>query len=282
MHGVNRVIREFGGVTELARALGHRNSTTVHGWKVRSRIPEKHHAGILRAARDRGLDISKAEFERFLATPDETATSVGSQIRLLRKAAGITLQEMSALTGRSVGLLSRIERDAGQPSITTLKAIAQALHVNIGWFFDDGIQANRKAAQYIVRRDGRRQLAFSKGRQEGYVDYLLSPNLQGNLVMGLTRMPAHYGLGEPTLLGSDMVCYLLEGELQLHVDGEILQVDPGDSFGIRAGKIYQLSNPGDHDVKLVWALSPIRIDLKGNAASPTSLRASARLRRRSG
>jgi len=265
MHEVRKIIRAFGGVTELARALGHKNSTTVHGWKLRSRIPEKHHQRVLKAARDRGLTLPQDDLEEYLTTSDDAAKTVGSQIRFLRKAAGITLQEMAARTGRSVGLLSRIERDAGQPSITTLKAIAKALHVNIGWFFEDGPPRCRVAAQHVVRRDARRQLSFSRGgraAQAGYADLLLSPSLEGNLVMGLTRMPGRYDLGEPTLLDSDMVCYLLEGSLNLHINGEILQINTGDSFGILAGKIYQISNPGDRHAELVWALSPIRIDLK--------------------
>ncbi|MBO9624139.1 MAG: hypothetical protein J7500_15635 [Sphingomonas sp.] len=36
------LIRERGGIRPLARALGHKNHTTVQGWWERNNIPEEH------------------------------------------------------------------------------------------------------------------------------------------------------------------------------------------------------------------------------------------------
>jgi hypothetical protein len=44
------VIAAFGGLTRTARALGHKNVTTVQGWKRAGRIPHWRQAEILAAA----------------------------------------------------------------------------------------------------------------------------------------------------------------------------------------------------------------------------------------
>ncbi|GHH09257.1 hypothetical protein GCM10008023_05690 [Sphingomonas glacialis] len=41
------IIAERGGIRPLARALGHRNHTTVQGWWERKRIPDTRLPGVL-------------------------------------------------------------------------------------------------------------------------------------------------------------------------------------------------------------------------------------------
>lgn len=56
---VDVVIETFGGLTRLAKALGHAHVTTVQGWKDRGAIPLRHHARILDAARSLGIHIHR-------------------------------------------------------------------------------------------------------------------------------------------------------------------------------------------------------------------------------
>jgi len=41
------IIAKRGGIRPLARALGHRNHTTVQGWWKRNSIPEHHLEAVL-------------------------------------------------------------------------------------------------------------------------------------------------------------------------------------------------------------------------------------------
>jgi TorA maturation chaperone TorD len=56
---VDAVIDSFGGLSRLARALGHTHVTTVQGWKDRGAIPLKHHARILDAAQRLGIQLRR-------------------------------------------------------------------------------------------------------------------------------------------------------------------------------------------------------------------------------
>lgn len=53
------VIKRFGGLTALARALGHKYPTTVQGWRESGKIPPKQWPNIEKAAFERGyLELS--------------------------------------------------------------------------------------------------------------------------------------------------------------------------------------------------------------------------------
>ena len=50
--------------------------------------------------------------------------AIGHEIRILRKALGLTVSEIATATGLSVGMLSKIENGNTSPSLTTLQALA--------------------------------------------------------------------------------------------------------------------------------------------------------------
>jgi TorA maturation chaperone TorD len=58
-HAVDAVIESFGGLSGLAKALGHSHVTTVQGWRDRGSIPVKHHGRILEAAKTLGIQLQR-------------------------------------------------------------------------------------------------------------------------------------------------------------------------------------------------------------------------------
>lgn len=62
---------------------------------------------------------------------------IHNKIKSLRLEKQLTLKELSEETGLSLSFLSQIERGASSLSITSLKKIADALHVSMIYFFSD-------------------------------------------------------------------------------------------------------------------------------------------------
>lgn len=62
MNAVDRIVEKFGGITAMARALGHRHPTTVQGWKARGVIPARRQQQVLDAARANGIALSPGDF----------------------------------------------------------------------------------------------------------------------------------------------------------------------------------------------------------------------------
>ena len=56
------VISKFGGISALSKALGHKNPTTVQGWKERGVIPARQQGVVLEAARANDIDLLPEDF----------------------------------------------------------------------------------------------------------------------------------------------------------------------------------------------------------------------------
>ena len=62
MTPAEKIIERFGGIAALARALGHKQPSTVQGWKERGFIPARRQALVLAAARDQYIELTPADF----------------------------------------------------------------------------------------------------------------------------------------------------------------------------------------------------------------------------
>ncbi len=64
---VDHIIERFGGLTGLSKALGHKNPSTVQGWRERGTIPSRQQSHVLAAAADKGIEVQPADFFEILA-----------------------------------------------------------------------------------------------------------------------------------------------------------------------------------------------------------------------
>ena len=68
---IRQVIVSLGGISALARGLGHRNPSTVQGWWERDVIPAHQQAFVLEAARVAGLGLEPSDLiPGFRASPE--------------------------------------------------------------------------------------------------------------------------------------------------------------------------------------------------------------------
>lgn len=186
-----------------------------------------------------------------LQTDPTQITTLGADLRALRKARGMTLQELSARLDRSVGWLSQVERDLSNPSISDLKLIASVLDVSVSTLFRHDA-APAEEAGYIVRQSARRPIG---SRVAGLVEELLSPDLTDDFEMLVSTFEAGSQLTEPTLRGTQEVGYLISGRLNLEIAGRMYAVGPGDSFRVR-GEPFRWINPYDEPAVAVWVIAP--------------------------
>jgi DNA-binding NtrC family response regulator len=87
---------------------------------------EEFRAVIERIAKKKGLVLRRE---------DELHQTIGSIIRDLRKAQGLTLKQMSRRTNLSVSLLSQIERAESSASVSSLFKVSSALDVRLVQLF---------------------------------------------------------------------------------------------------------------------------------------------------
>lgn len=187
------------------------------------------------------------------SSPSQT-TRMGDQIRDLRKARGLTIAELAETVGRSIGYLSQVERNISSVSIPTLQKIAGALGVQVSWFFLSGKEVPESERDFIVRRDNRRSLSFG---DTGVFEELLSPNLSGALELILTTFkPGSWTGEEDRIRQGEEAGLVLEGTLELWVEGQHFLLQAGDSFAFRRSGPHRCHNPGTSDARVLWIMTP--------------------------
>ena len=96
--------------------------------------------------------------------------NIGSKIKRLRQANGLTLEELANRSELTKGFLSQLERDLTSPSVATLEDILEALGTNLQEFFSE-----KPAEQIVFKKDD-----FFINEQDDYIISYIIPNAQKN------------------------------------------------------------------------------------------------------
>ena len=179
-----------------------------------------------------------------------TVSSLGADIRALRKARGMTLVDLADALGRSVGWLSQVERDKSHPAIADLGRMAEILDVSLSSFLQVGALPEEEG--HIVRSHARRPIG---SRTEGLSEGLLSPDLTDSFEMIHSTFAPHSHLPEPLSRPTQEVCYVISGKFEITLDGKHFALNAGDSFRLR-GQQFQWWNNHDKPCEIVWVISP--------------------------
>ena len=193
----------------------------------------------------------------------DALTQLGEDLRGLRKAQGLTLEDLAAASGKSVSFISKIERGHARPSVTTLQELAGALGVPVGWFFESDSPAPADERPFVVRANRRRKLSYSGlGSTDymGFEDHLLSANLDGQLALGIsTYQPGGNSGDELYTHTGEEAGLVIKGKIDLHLEGKVFRLQAGDSFSFAASIPHRYSNPGDGESQIVWANTPVNL-----------------------
>jgi len=179
-----------------------------------------------------------------------TVSSLGADIRALRKSRKMTLVGMADALNRSVGWLSQVERDKSYPAIADLGRIADILDVSMSSFLQ--MDAASDEDGYIVRAHARRPIG---SRTEGLTEALLSPDLTDDFEVIHSTFAPNSHLKEPLTRPTQEVCYLVSGAFEIALDGRHFELKAGDSFRLR-GEQFQWWNKHNQPCEIVWVISP--------------------------
>ncbi|MFM6974993.1 MAG: helix-turn-helix domain-containing protein [Agromyces sp.] len=208
----------------------------------------------------------------------DSMESVGKRLKAQRLKSGMSLREMAREAGVSASFLSQIENGKSQPSVATLFSLAQILNVRIDDLFDASDEQSIPPAQAstmeIAGEDGvdpakvwstsaytnrisvihpshRARVNVSAG-----VDWFRlasTPESSCNF-MKLVYQPGAQSTaqGERVQHPGYEYGYILSGELEVTVGGEVFLLHPGESIGFDCSIPHVFRNVGDVPAEGVW------------------------------
>jgi transcriptional regulator with XRE-family HTH domain len=167
----------------------------------------------------------------------DKAFSLGAKLRALRKERDLTQRDLASRAGISANAISLIERDEISPSVATLQRLAAALHVKMGYFFDeDDAQAN-----IVHIKAGKRPSITSKG----VTIESISKRLRGQELepFFITLAPGSESGRRPVIHSGHEFVYCLRGMVEYEVDGDVYLLDEGDFLLFEAELPHHWRNP---------------------------------------
>lgn len=197
------------------------------------------------------MQTSESEEARLAA--EALSEALGRRIRKLRLERSMTLDEVAARSGCSLGSLSQIERGIGNPSFATLVKISHALDISVARLLEVATRHDP-----VVRREERRRLEGSQAVVENGTTYeLLTPNLDGALeVLYLEIPPGASTESTPFSHQGEEVGYILEGIHEVHLDGVTHVLREGDTISYNSTLPHWYRNPGPGVARAIWIITP--------------------------
>jgi transcriptional regulator with XRE-family HTH domain len=199
--------------------------------------PREHASGTGRAAVDES--DSRALVRRQL----------GGAIRRRRHAASLTLATVSERAGISVSMLSQVERGLLDPSLDTLRNIADALGTA-----PFRLLAEEGPVAGVVRRGERRTITDDAGSPSSQ---LLSPSAEGAFAITTWHLqPGDSRLADGRAEPGEEANLLLQGAARLEIGDERIDLATGDCVTFDQRSPHRLTAVGRDSLIVLAVISP--------------------------
>ena len=177
--------------------------------------------------------------------------SLGKKIQRFRTERGLSVRKLSTLAGITPSMLSQIENKQTNPSVNTLRAIAQALDIPMYAMFID-----EHEMKPVVHPDERRIIGI-KGEPDVRYE-LLTCDAKGDIEFCIMVIPPRRSsYRDVQSHQGEEVAYILEGDsVELDMDGTVYTLRMGDSVRIPPNVPHVWHNRSDTTVKAIFAITP--------------------------
>lgn len=182
------------------------------------------------------------------STSRDMNTIISDNLRMLRTNAGISLGELSKLTGVSKSMLGQIERGESSPTISTLWKIATGLNVS----FTDLMEHQGPDVQ-IIREEDMESATGDKGRFQLY-PLISSRSAHKSEVMDLLLRPGACSSSSPHAAGTEEYLFVYQGCLTVELGeapSEVYTVPSNSMIHFHADIPHSYRNLGGEPVRAV-------------------------------
>ena len=187
-------------------------------------------------------------------TATSAPPSLGSRVRALREAEGLSLRDLAERSGVSAPMLSQVERGETSPTVAVAERIASGLQLSLSQL----LRLDEGGAVTVVHPAERRK---GPGSAKGHRYELLTPPLPGLR----TEVSRHDiapgartgGAGDPPMHepGSRETAVVEQGTVVLVCDGERHELAQGDCVTFDADLPHHFENPGPGEATLLAIVS---------------------------
>ncbi|NNE24767.1 MAG: helix-turn-helix transcriptional regulator [Rhizobiales bacterium] len=180
----------------------------------------------------------------------DVTPALGKTIQRLRKAYKLSLGELSEQSGVAKSIISQIERNETNPTIGTVERLSRALDTTIGEVLKSDAGENffehqgRSGIPKLESEDGLCTLAIIGALD--LVEYVQWYDFHAR--------PGGILESEPHQAGCVEHLFIIEGELEITVGGEVRRVTAGQSIRYAGDRPHSIRNAGQQDAHATMVL----------------------------
>ena len=176
---------------------------------------------------------------------------IGKKLKAYRLGNRMTLKQLANRAGCTDAYLSQLERGHANPSIMILKKIASALGIQVVDFF---LEPEVKGNDVVLKERDRVNINFKRG--EAKIQMLVRDIENKRMQPFYTTIePGGGSKGSYSHIGEEFGI-VLQGELELNLDGKIYRVRKNESFYFSSQEPHSWLNPGKRKTIVIWVDSP--------------------------
>jgi DNA-binding transcriptional MerR regulator len=181
----------------------------------------------------------------------EPEQPIGTRLRTLRQAAGLSLREAARRTGLAFSFISGVERHSSGASLTSLKKLASCYGTTVTELLAGKGKPGKRG---ILIRQGKGRIAPIMGPAviaEQRNHFVESLDCQvWTLKPGAASNGAYFHPGEEFI-------YVIRGQFEIEVEGHGRFVArQGDSLHFHSTNLHAWVNPGPEETVLLWINTP--------------------------
>jgi transcriptional regulator with XRE-family HTH domain len=210
-------------------------------------IPRKKPAAAAAAKKTPKQAASKATLAR-------DNLQIGGRLKHARLLAGVRMRELALKVGCTEGMISKIENGRVVPSLPMLQRLVAALDRDLPSFF-----GSDPTTPGIIQRAKERPVTTTDPIRKGKgVRYeRLVPFGAGNLLEGNIHVIEPDGFKrDPITHQGETVGYVIQGHLELTIEGTLYVLNTGDSFFFKNHLTNSYRNVGPREARVLWVNTP--------------------------
>jgi transcriptional regulator with XRE-family HTH domain len=186
---------------------------------------------------------------------DDGEIQIGVRLRHARLAMKVTLRELAERMGCSESFLSKVENDKVRPSLSMLHQLVGVLNINIATLFADPNDPSPVLIMPANKRPVIRTDPFRHG--PGIALERLIATAKGSLIEANVHCVDAGGHTDGVIAhAGEEIGFILEGSLELLVEGATYLLNEGDCFFFRSELKHGYRNTGRATARILWVNTP--------------------------
>jgi len=181
-----------------------------------------------------------------------SALDVGVRLQSIRKLKGLSQRELAKRAGVTNSTISMIEKNSVSPSISSLNKVLGGIPMSLREFFSLDLEASAgppvvyRAAELAEVSHGAASMRLvGKDHPERALAFLST-----------TYPPGSDSGDTPLVHDGEEAGILVEGRLELQLEGRVHVLESGDSYYLAARQSHRFRNPFDAPARLISAATP--------------------------